>query len=214
MPPRPIGYNELVDQTHAQSAGYHIAMVVALVGIDADHAALGCWGEPGAPQAATCWDGSMDGLLDPSAGYGARPKYWALRWYTGLPAAPLRVSLSEGGECAGIAAVGGAAKGGQASVLLGRWSSRWQASGPAAKAVNLTLPPSEVRRGRRGSTINSPTRIYVPTCAGRLRGAWRWSGCPAALRCRALAPPSRSQGRPKRSTCPQVRLAADCSWVA
>ena len=177
MPPRPIGYNELVDQTHAQSAGYHIAMVAALAGIDVDHAALGCWGEPGAPQAATCWDGSMDGLLDPSAGYGARPKYWALRWYTDLPAAPLRASLGEGGECAGIAAVGGAAKGGQASVLLGRWSSRWQASGPAAKAVNLTLPSSEVRRGRtcRGSTINSPARIYVPRvlagCAARGGGA-------------------------------------------
>jgi hypothetical protein len=74
----PIGFNEIVDLAHSQNAGYHVATVAQLAG--ADHAVLGCWPEPGPartaqPPVSTCWDGSMDGLVDPDADFSARPKY-------------------------------------------------------------------------------------------------------------------------------------------
>jgi hypothetical protein len=84
MPYRmPMGYNEMVDSVHSQSAGYHIATAEALGRARADHAVFGCWPEPGSsPSVGTCWDGSLDGLLDPAAAdaFSPRPKYWALRW--------------------------------------------------------------------------------------------------------------------------------------
>jgi hypothetical protein len=73
MPMLPMGYNEIVDSVHAQSAGYHVATSVALSDTQADHAALGCWAEPSAAVNApsTCWDGSLDGLLDPDSNFSA-----------------------------------------------------------------------------------------------------------------------------------------------
>ena len=77
-----MGYNEIVDSRHAQSAGYHIAVAAALGRARVDHAALGCWSQPGAAPAAisSCWDGSLDGLLDPLSNFSARPVWHALRW--------------------------------------------------------------------------------------------------------------------------------------
>jgi hypothetical protein len=164
----PIGFNEIVDIEHAQSAGYHIATVAALTSIGVDHAALGCWNEPGpsgaaaAAQVSTCWDGSMDGLLDPTSsgggdggGFGRRPKFWALEWAASLPATQLRVAptVDAAPQCSGIAGVGGSSsssdKDETLTLLLGRWSSsRWGTPTAAAPSqpVNITLPPSAVAR--------------------------------------------------------------------
>ena len=58
-------------------AGYHIATAVALEDTQADHAVFGCWDQPGNASAHTCWDGSLDGLLDST--FKPHPVYWVLR---------------------------------------------------------------------------------------------------------------------------------------
>jgi hypothetical protein len=140
----PMGYNEIVDSSHAQSAGYHVVMaaVLELTTPATDHAVLGCWAEPGARKAngggSTCWDQSLDGLLDPAAELSARPVWHALRWHAQLPKGTRRFPLATSENCrlGGIAAAAtngtnGSATRGAMTVLLGRWN--------ASSSTQLTL---------------------------------------------------------------------------
>lgn len=144
--PLPMGYNEVVDSAHASSAGYHLATAVALEQSRADHAALGCWAPPGMPSGSTCWDGSMDGLLDPSANFTARPKYWALRWYRELPAALLRIEPFTVDSGCNLAAAGGRLEtnaGSATTSVVGRF----QLPPPGmSKLVNYSFPASAAER--------------------------------------------------------------------
>jgi hypothetical protein len=131
IPMLPMGYNEIVDSVHAQSAGYHVATSVALGDTQADHAALGCWAEPSAAVDApsTCWDGSLDGLLDPDSNFSARPAYHALRWVSQLP--PVSVAVvtpPQESRCmlaasAGVDSSSSCGSLGCLTAVLGRWGA-------------------------------------------------------------------------------------------
>ena len=179
MPLLPMGYNEIVDSAHSQSAGYHVATSIALGEVEADHAALGCWGEPGrvgtgAP--STCWDGSLDGLLyldSVNGTFSARPAYHALRWASQLP--PVHVAVvtpPRSSECA-LAASAGAddAAGlrlGHLTAVLGRWATvndtRVEVHLPfSSHARNVTLErlPGCVGLGAACPGIPPPVRVPV-----------------------------------------------------
>ena len=152
----PIGYNEIVDSAHSQSAGYHVAMSAALEQTmpPTDHAALGCWAEPGPTTpagASTCWDQSLDGLLDPSANFSKRPAWHALRWYAELPQDTRRWPLqatsnsSSDGDChiggLAVAADGTTTDmGAELVILVGRWNAA------SSNQLQFDLGPSEVAR--------------------------------------------------------------------
>jgi hypothetical protein len=154
----PMGYNEIVDSVHSQSAGYHIATAEALMRARADHAVFGCWKQPGSfPPVGTCWDGSLDGLLDPTAtdAFSPRPKYWALRWFLELPQTlnmAVHIDTTDPSARGNSACklVGIAAQGSNGStLLLGRWGVPGM-PGPSAfsnlsslsnETVMVHLPP-------------------------------------------------------------------------
>ncbi len=129
----PMGYNEIIDSRHSQSAGYHVAVSAALEQTTppTDHAALGCWGEPDPSIAgsSTCWDQSLDGLLDPGAKFSKRPAWHGLRWHAELPEGthrwPLEVSSDEDCHVGGLAVAASrttAVVGGDLVILIGRWN--------------------------------------------------------------------------------------------
>lgn len=135
----PMGYNEIVDSRHSQSAGYHIAISAAMERTTppTDHAILGCWAEPAKTSAATsstCWDQSLDGLLDPRANFSKRPVWHALRWYAELPKGtrrwPVEATSSSGsGEDCQVGGVAVATSNtavdaaGALLILVGRWNT-------------------------------------------------------------------------------------------
>ena len=192
----PMGYNEVVDSRHAQSAGYHIAMATALDRCEpaVDHAALGCWAEPasipGTGSASTCWDGSLDGLLDPAANFSARPAWHALRWYAGLPGdarVQLAVSAGAGGGADSASAGGSCMLDGVAAqlptgslvVLLGRWGAPRSTATATATArsrsstfgsmggdsVTVALGVSHVARCVRVQRLTACTNLTVACAA-------------------------------------------------
>ena len=152
----PIGYNEIVDSVHSQSAGYHVAVSAALEQTmpPTDHAALGCWAEPRkmiSAGASTCWDQSLDGLLDPSSNFSKRPAWHALRWFAQLPEDTRRWPLhgtsnsSSDDDChvdgIAVAANGVTADvGTELVILVGRWNAS------TSNHVQLDLGASKVAR--------------------------------------------------------------------
>ena len=149
----PMGYNEIIDSRHSQSAGYHIAVSVALEQTTppTDHAALGCWSEPVAQSAvggSTCWDQSLDGLLDSGANFSKRPAWHALRWHAELPEGtrrwPLEAKSDDDCRIGGLAVAANCTSseiGGELVILLGRWNAS------TSNILQFDLGASEVRRG-------------------------------------------------------------------
>lgn len=141
LPQLPMGYNEIVDSAHAQSAGYHVATAAALQQVRADHAVLGCWGEPGPATAvpiSTCWDGSLDGLVDPTQNFSTRPVYWSMVWLAALPREVKTVLSTDGPSNCHLGGLRGrrsAQDDGTFTVLLGRWGS------PTTSEVVLHIAP-------------------------------------------------------------------------
>jgi hypothetical protein len=164
----PMGFNEIVDGRHAQSAGYHVALAASLARCDppADHAALGCWAEPGpagpAGAPSTCWDGSLDGMLAPGNNFSARPVWWALRWLAEMPENATWVQLavsasnaSGGGACMldGVAAQLGSK--GPLVVLIGRWARAANGTGgDVTVALGTSAAPRCVRIQRLAGCAN------------------------------------------------------------
>ena len=168
----PMGYNEIVDSRHSQSAGYHVAVSAALEQTTppTDHAALGCWGEPDPSIAgsSTCWDQSLDGLLDPGAKFSKRPAWHGLRWHAELPEGthrwPLEVSSDEECHVGGLAAAASGTSadvGGELVILIGRWN------GTTSTKVQLDLGSSKVGRSVEverllGCAGREPCRAHGP----------------------------------------------------
>ena len=175
----PMGYNEIVDSRHAQSAGYHVALAAALDRMQppADHAVLGCFAEPGAGPIATstCFDGSLDGSLDPNSSppFKPRPVWYALQWYAQLPAArrlELQVQSSGGGDCAldGVASRLGVGENETLTILLGRWGAPKSTGAEDGNALVLVdVGPSQFSRCLRIQRL--------PACPGPITAP-----CPAA----------------------------------
>ena len=107
-----IGYNELIDPSHFLSPGYAAGTLSASERNGLDHAVRGCWAEPpatgsapaavhhGGPGVSTCFDGSLDGLLDMTSGPDPVPHgvFWPYQWYAALGGSRAAASVTPVGR--------------------------------------------------------------------------------------------------------------------